>query len=51
MTDAEKRKRLHRAAASESVVNSKSYLESNIHLNNKRAWSGNCHRAVAVFFI
>ena len=43
-----KRKRLHRAAASESVVNSKSYLESNIHLNNKRAWSGNCHRAVAI---
>ena len=30
---------------------SKSYLESNIHLNNKRAWSGNCHRAVAIFFI
>lgn len=51
MTDAEKRKRLHRAAASESVVNSKSYLEGNIHLNNKRAWSGNRHRAVAVFFI
>lgn len=51
MTDAEKKDGVHRAAASESVVNSKSYLESNIHLNNKRAWSGNCHRAVAIFFI
>jgi len=51
MTDEGKKKRLHYAAASELIVNLKIYLECNIHLNYKCAWSGNCHRAVAVFFI
>ena len=26
-------------------------LECNIHLYNKSTWSGNCHRAIAIFLI